>query len=123
MTKLLGENPRIASTEDIEGFAACWTPTTGTSCCDIDSFRIDLTGPPRSLWNQSAALVFAKEFLRVYDMPLSDAKFLTKAFFTRVKSLRLKHIQKLAGPVLREEQSKAVRRVQRKQTVSDSELH
>lgn len=108
------DKSKLAIPEDVKAF-------TGENghCCTIENFRVDLEGTPRSLWNASAAMVFAKAFVKLPDAPSRDVKLVAKAFSSHFVGLRLAYLKwKNAGTAQLIEQQKAHRRRQRKAYVS-----
>ena len=56
--------------------------------CSTLEFSIDVSGGPRSIWNKSAADVFAEDFLHHHDLDASQLDVVKEKFFTRVKSIK-----------------------------------
>lgn len=88
----------------------------GGDCCTVEDFRIDLIGPPRSLWNTSAANVFVHAFEAFTGVEL-DRQMVRTAFFTRLKTLKQEY--KLSKKSKREQENSVIqkRRKMRKRTV------
>ncbi len=103
---------------DIQRFAELCggNDVDGGDCCTVEDFRIDLIGPPRSLWNTSAANVFVQAFEAFTGVEL-DRQMVRTAFFTRLKTLKQEY--KLSKKSKREQQSSVIqkRRKMRKRTV------
>jgi len=61
-------------------------------CCTPDTFRICLTGFPRSTWNKSAARVFARSFLEYYNIQETPEELddLYERALTRFRGMKLK---------------------------------
>ncbi|KAG9227852.1 hypothetical protein CCMSSC00406_0008674 [Pleurotus cornucopiae] len=98
----------------------------GGDCCTVENFRIDLIGPPRSLWNTSAANVFVHTFEAFTGVEL-DQQMVRTAFFTRLKTLKQEY--KLSKKSKREQQNSIIQkhRKMRKRTLfiqrHDTVLH
>ncbi|KAF4572417.1 hypothetical protein EYR36_006921 [Pleurotus pulmonarius] len=113
---------------DIQRFAELCggNDVDGGDCCTVEDFRIDLIGPPRSLWNTSAANVFVQAFEAFTGVEL-DRQMVRTAFFTRLKTLKQEY--KLSKKSKREQQSSVIqkRRKMRKRTLfiqrHDTVLH
>ncbi|TFK68612.1 hypothetical protein BDN72DRAFT_897950 [Pluteus cervinus] len=113
---LLGPNPQLPSPRELLTFSQRWNVDGGATagpCCTAQSFKIDIRGTPHSPWNQSAARVFTAHLIQSRNLPNTYQNWeqLTKAFFTRVKSLRDQANKR--QPV----NAKAARRAQRKRNL------
>ncbi|KAJ8693182.1 hypothetical protein PTI98_010423 [Pleurotus ostreatus] len=114
--------------DDIQRFAELCggNDVDGGDCCTVEDFRIDLIGPPRSLWNTSAANVFVHAFEAFTGVEL-DRQMVRTAFFTRLKTLKQEY--KLSKKSKREQQNSIIqkRRKMRKRTLfiqrHDTVLH
>lgn len=97
--------------------ADLFVKSRAVDCCTVDSFRVDLIGPPRSPWNMSAANVFVAAFEQFTGLEL-DPKIVKAAFFTRLKTLK-QHF-KLAKKSKNEQKTRIAqnRRQMRKRTVT-----
>ncbi|KAI0690608.1 hypothetical protein C8T65DRAFT_587795 [Cerioporus squamosus] len=89
-------------------------------CCTIEDFRPDLAGTPRSMWNKSAAAVFAKAFVTLPDAPCRTRKTVEEAFGTHLIGLcKAYRNWKQAGSPQRLERMAAARRAMRKDYVHE----
>ncbi|KII88035.1 hypothetical protein PLICRDRAFT_176778 [Plicaturopsis crispa FD-325 SS-3] len=97
----LSSNSRLlpaVTTDELRTFAHRWSDavergtTEETQCCTPVNFRIDLINGPHSPWNQSAARVFANDFIARYEIArtLDTLLNIQKHFYTCVKGLKAK---------------------------------
>ena len=68
-------------------------------CCTVEDFQVDLVNGPRSLWNKSAANVFADDFLHAYP----SLKVSTK----KIREMWYKHLERLKAVYSRSAVSEA----------------
>ncbi|KAF9492484.1 hypothetical protein BDN71DRAFT_1497472 [Pleurotus eryngii] len=113
-----GEALTSVGADDTERFAKLCGGNDGDGgdCCTVDDFRVDLIGPPRSLWNTSAANVFVHVFEAFTGVEL-DWQMVRTAFFTWLKTLKQEY--KLSKKSKREQQNSFIqkRRKMRKRTL------
>ncbi|KAF9038167.1 hypothetical protein BJ165DRAFT_1320068, partial [Panaeolus papilionaceus] len=65
-------------------------------CCDVDNFRMVLYGSSYlCAWNQSAARVFARDFVKHYRLDITELETIQKRFLVRVASLHKEYKRKL----------------------------
>lgn len=122
MNRLVGNDisKAVVSDPEIKQFEAHWKEDQSRDCCTLESFRINLHGPPKSPWNISAARVFARSYIDHHNL-VSDPKTLltiSQCATTRIKSLRYKLAKSSLTAPERLEFEAAARRRGRKATVS-----
>ncbi|KAF8877194.1 hypothetical protein BD779DRAFT_1429120, partial [Infundibulicybe gibba] len=88
--------------------------------CTIEDFRVDLLGTPRSPWNRSAARVFVDVFIRTHKLDRTPEAIddISRAFFSRIKSMKGESKMKLNNSSVIGEYARAGRKQQRKRNVS-----
>lgn len=126
MGRLVGKDisKAVVSDPEIKQFKAQWKEDQSRDCCTVESFRINLKGPPKSPWNISAARVFARSYIHRHQLD-SDPKTLlaiSQCATTRIKSLRYKLKKLSLTAPERLEFEAAARRRGRKATVSNITL-
>lgn len=87
-------------------------------CCTVGNFCVDLYGSPKSLWNISAAKVFADDFKLHHGDVCDDLKKIKAAFLTHLISLKRALLKRQLGEQAIENEQRKNRRNQRKRTVS-----
>ncbi|KAI0740263.1 hypothetical protein C8Q76DRAFT_609568 [Earliella scabrosa] len=85
-------------------------------CCTVDNFRPDLEGTPKSTWNKSVAMVFAKAFVQRSDVPAGVSRVtVARAFATHLKGLQTSYRNwKAAGSPINADRLRKRRRYMRK---------
>jgi hypothetical protein len=112
----------LVHADEAVAFAARWNVDEGESCgpcCNAESFKFDILGPPHSPWNKSASRVFCDSYIKFYNLPSTHAVIMDveNSFFLRLKTLK----QKFKSSRLLADQQETVRararRYQRKSQV------
>lgn len=123
MGRLVGKDisKAVVSDPEIKQFEAQWKEDQSRDCCTVESFRINLRGPPKSPWNISAARVFAQSYIHHYQLDSDPTTLLaiSRCATTRIKSLRYKLKKLSLTAPERLEFEAAARRRGRKATVSN----
>ncbi|KII89497.1 hypothetical protein PLICRDRAFT_175670 [Plicaturopsis crispa FD-325 SS-3] len=130
---LVGEVPHLQpaiSAGRLAAFQAQWdaaheSGTVCPPCCSFDNFRIDLVGGPHSAWNQSAAQVFASDYILVHgwsDVTWGTRARIVKAFHGHVKALKAKRIVSRNTRTERDREKARKNRAGRKHTLFDRRL-
>ncbi|KAF8879037.1 hypothetical protein BD779DRAFT_1415952, partial [Infundibulicybe gibba] len=88
--------------------------------CTVEDFRVDLLGTPRSPWNRSASRVFVDVFIRTHELDHTPEAIddISRAFFSRIKSMKGESKMKLNNSSVIKEHARAGRKQQRKRNVS-----
>jgi hypothetical protein len=112
----------MVTPEQSNMYTVVWSVDGGQTCapcCTVDDFKIDLLGSPRCAWNLSAARVFCRSFLDFHglsdDADVIDA--VSSAFFTRIRTLKVKYGASLRQTHERQELARRMRRYRRKYLV------
>ncbi|KAF9035494.1 hypothetical protein BJ165DRAFT_1409367 [Panaeolus papilionaceus] len=85
-------NPeRVVSEEEAADFELDWQrqrPHSTFQSCDTDNFRLFFHHTPRCGWNESAAEVFARDFVRALQISEERLPDIRERFLTRVRTLQ-----------------------------------
>jgi len=124
MTRLLGDDfssSSVVSDPEIAEFEARWKDDKSKDCCNVDSFRINIRGAPKTPWNISAARVFARSFIDSYRLNKDSETLMeiSNCATTRIKSLRYAFAKLSLTAPKRLQLEAAARRRGRKATVSN----
>ncbi|KAH9475473.1 hypothetical protein JR316_0012584 [Psilocybe cubensis] len=129
LSRLLGDDflsfENVLTRDELDVFGSIWKSSTAEprpSCCDVDNFKVDLIGSPRSDWNQSASRVFAKHFVTTSAYSHSYFPLVQNYFYQRMKSLQAAFRRKNADDAARQAETTAKRRWQRKQNLFHKRL-
>jgi len=115
----------LVNQDEAVSFAAQWNAIGGDSCqpcCDADSFRFDILGPPHSPWNKSASRVFRDSYIDYYNLPSTTAVMMDveDSFFVRLRTLKRSYNASRLMLDQRRSVSSKARRYQRKAQVCSS---
>lgn len=107
--------------QEAQDFAIAWEAgnegATTPPCCTITTFRFDILGFPKSPWNLSAARVFCQSFIPDAERSPETIKVVTKAFISRIKTLRQNYKAAQADSATRLKSARTERRNARKYLV------
>ena len=93
-----------------------WDPEKG-HCCTLSKFRIDLKGHARSVWNKSAAKVFATGYLKKHKHCQHSREIIEKGWLQYVTGLKSKSRLQTKGTAEVKEHKAMRRQNQRKAEV------
>jgi hypothetical protein len=118
LNTILGDNflqAPMVTPEQSSMYTVVWNVDGGQACapcCTVDNFKIDLLGPPWCAWNLSAGWIFCQSFLDFHDLAddpdLIDTVSL--AFFTRIRTLKVKYGESLRQAHAQQELARRKRR-------------
>jgi hypothetical protein len=122
LNTILGDNflqAPMVTPEQSGMYTVVWNVDGGQTCapcCTVDNFKIDLLGPPRCAWNLSAGRIFCRSFLDFHDLA-DDPDLIgavSSAFFTRIRTLKIKYDESLCQAHARQELARRKRCYHRK---------